>query len=255
MPEAQYAQSNSKEHDHAHHVHDEWWSKGICQEPRLLRTGDFNEFTRYESEREGSWNELFFDLIFVAAFAKNGLTFRTQLGLQPDDATDWDRFMLYADFLLSFAVIERLWFEFTAYENKVGRSARCKIQHGERQRKRERERRERERRARERERASDGSTQLLPELTHPTFSSPALAVGKRRPLRQGCDHDLRLLCHVVRRAPFRRDGRCQRSSTVHLADRRDRVLDPGAFPHPLPHRPELSWRGESDTWCFASYGI
>lgn len=109
-------------HEHAHHVHDEWWSRGLFQPPRLLRTGDFDEYTSYESEREGSWNELFFDLIFVAAFAKNGLTFRTQLGLQHESATDWDRFMLYADFMLAFAVIERLWLEFTNYENKVGRA-------------------------------------------------------------------------------------------------------------------------------------
>lgn len=48
-----------------------WYSNGLLQKPRLLRGVDVNNMD-YEKERDMTWTELFFDLIFVTATTRLG---------------------------------------------------------------------------------------------------------------------------------------------------------------------------------------
>ena len=48
-----------------------WYSRGFCPRPRLLRTVDVED-TDYEKERDVTWSELFFDLIFVVGICTLG---------------------------------------------------------------------------------------------------------------------------------------------------------------------------------------
>lgn len=52
-------------------VNNRWYARGIWPSPVLMRTGDLDEYN-YEHERDTTWSELFFDLIFVVALARLG---------------------------------------------------------------------------------------------------------------------------------------------------------------------------------------
>ena len=70
-------ESKGKEEENEEEENEEeaesWYSSGFFPPPKLLRSGE---------ERDVSWSELFFDLVFVVVFARGGDQLRDQLPQQ-----------------------------------------------------------------------------------------------------------------------------------------------------------------------------
>ena len=89
-----------------------WHIRGLCPAPRLLRPGDFNNMS-YESERDITWSELYFDLIFVVALARLGDGLRDKLD-------DNDCVAGVLDYLAYAFHVYRLWVILTLYSTRYG---------------------------------------------------------------------------------------------------------------------------------------
>ena len=89
-----------------------WYSRGFCPPPRLLRTLDVDDRS-YEKERDVSWSELFFDLIFVVATARLGEEFR-------DSIRDNDILDSFASYVCYFITFFRYWCSLVQYTTRYG---------------------------------------------------------------------------------------------------------------------------------------
>lgn len=90
----------------------EKWSTSagtLWPKPRAIRDGDVNDLD-YQHERDMTWSELFFDLIFVVAIARLGEQ------LKDESATDID----FAGYIFYFYCYWGVWYQAAVYGNQFG---------------------------------------------------------------------------------------------------------------------------------------
>ena len=92
-----------------------WWARGFCPRPRLLRTVDVQD-TDYEKERDITWSELFFDLIFVVAIARLGENLREKVN--ESLTTTW--YSGLGDYSVYFVTLIHIWWNLAQYCTRYG---------------------------------------------------------------------------------------------------------------------------------------
>jgi len=88
------------------------FGQGLLPPPKLLRPGNWNEDS-YEKEREVSWSELYFDLVFVVGIARLGEILRENLN--EDDYKDG-----VLGYFAYFLTLWRYWLALLQYSTRFG---------------------------------------------------------------------------------------------------------------------------------------
>lgn len=88
-----------------------WHAKGLWPPPKLLRTGGANDFD-YEHERDMTWSELFFDLIFVVAIAR--------LGEHARESSETNISLENGTYFIYFLCFFVMWMQSTIYGTRFG---------------------------------------------------------------------------------------------------------------------------------------